>query len=158
MKNISSNGLHHVVYVVKDLEATIASLEKTVGELSYQKYAFKPMKAFCDGVEIPNYELKIAMVAIEGKQTSMEIIEPVSVGYHMDFVKRTEHGGINHICFAVDGNYDEIRTEFENSGARFVFESETEDDVIGYRRCFYAEDTLGNVVEIKENPYFRKGK
>ena len=46
---------------------------------------------------------------------------------------------------------------FGKENVQIVFESETEDELNGYRRCFYAEDTdCGMVFEIKENPYFRK--
>ena len=158
MKTVIEKGLHHVGYVVKHLDVALEALESSLGHLEYQKYSFKPMKAWCSGNKIDNYELKIAMINMGEGKTCIEIIEPVSEGYHMNFVKKDNIGGINHMCFAVDNGYDEIRKQFELEGANFVFESETEDDIIGYRRCFYAKDKLGNVVEIKETPYFRKEK
>ena len=152
MKDVLNYPLHHVGFVVKDAEETFEGLKQLLGDLKCLRYNFKPMKAYCNNIEVKNYELNIIMVELEGK-ANIEIIQPVSEGYHMDFTEKTG-GGINHICFAVD-NYDELHKKFVDSEAKFLFESETEDDVIGYRRCFYAEDSNGNVVEIKENPYFR---
>lgn len=153
MKLITEN-MHHVGFVVDDAEKTLQCMEKQFGELNAMKYAFKPTHAFCDGKEIENYELKIIMISMGENCTNIEIIQPISAGYHKDVITKSKSGGIHHICYAVS-NYDEIKKHFEASNARFVFESETDDKVIGYRRCFYAEDANGNVVEIKENPYFR---
>lgn len=153
MKLITGN-MHHTGFVVDDVEQTLQCMEKQFGELSAMKYAFKPTHAYCNGEEVENYELKIIMVSMGEDNTNIEIIQPVSEGYHKDVVTKSNGGGIHHICYAVN-NYDEIRKHFQEANAKFVFESETEDEVIGYRRCFYAEDAKGNIVEIKENPYFR---
>lgn len=154
MNDVKSSGMHHVGFVVSNLESTLQYMESQLGQLECLRYDFKPMKAFCSGKEIHDYALKIAMITLGDGKTNIEVIEPVSDGYHKDFTQKTNGGGINHICFAVD-HYDEIKRIFEQANAKFVFESETEDEIIGYRRCFYAEDPAGNVVEIKENPYFR---
>ena len=154
MNDTVNKGMHHVGFVVNDAEETLDCMEKQLGKLDAMRYSFKPMHAFCSGREIEGYELKIIMVSLGKGKTNIEIIEPISEGYHKDVVRNTEGGRIHHICFGVD-NYDEAKEQFASTNAKFVFESETEDDVIGYRRCFYAEDKKGNVVEIKENPYFR---
>lgn len=151
-KHLSEYGLHHVGYVVKDLEVTLSQLEKSLGPLERQIYDFKPSKAWCYGKPAENYQLKIAMVTL-GSGTAIEVIQPVSEGMHMDAA--ISQGGIHHVCFAVTGDYGQWRRHFLEMGFGLVFESETEDEEIGYRRCFYAEDQAGNIVEVKETPYFR---
>lgn len=152
-KTLPQYGLHHVGYVVSDLEDTLESMKKNLGVMEYQLYDFKPTRAWCYGREVFDYQLKIAMVALSDRQTNIEIIQAVSPGMHMDAA--AANSGIHHICFAVTGDYDEWRRHFEEAGAEFVFESETEDAAIGYRRCFYIKDRTGNIVEVKETPYFR---
>ena len=153
IKTLPEYGLHHVGYVVEDLEAALSALEGDLGELDYQTYDFKPGKAWSCGVPVEDYALKIAMITLRENQTCIELIQPVSEGLHRDMLRKGE--GINHICFAVTGDYDQWREHYEKSGAQFVFESETEDDIVGYRRCFYVKDAAGNIVEVKETPYFR---
>lgn len=64
--------------------------------------------------------------------------------------------GLHHICFQVD-DYDRWLEHFWTVGAEIVYESVTEDQNIGYRRCFYAkDDVLACYYEILEKPYFRK--
>lgn len=152
-KTLSEYGLHHVGYVVKDLDSVLGAMKDSLGEITYQMYDFKPTRAWCYGREVFNYQLKIAMVTLAENQTSVEIIQAVSPGMHRDAAE--ENSGINHICFAVAKDYDDWRAHFEGLGAEFVFESETEDTLVGYRRCFYIRDKTGNIIEIKETPYFR---
>ena len=54
-------------------------------------------------------------------------------------------------------DFDYWKDFFLQRGAKFLFESETEDEINGYRRCFYADDPeYGMVYEIKEKAHFRK--
>lgn len=152
-KHLSEYEIHHVGYVVKDLEAILPELEESLGSLAYQVYDFKPKKAWCRGVETEDYQLRIAMITL-GAGAAIEVIQPMSEGIHMEAA--LSQNGIHHICFAVTGDYDQWRRHFQEKGAEFIFESETEDDRIGYRRCFYAKDKSGNIIEIKETPYFRR--
>lgn len=95
------------------------------------------------------------MITMDNGST-IELIEPISgEGVHRDFLEAGQHG-LHHICFGVD-EYDYWKSYFLKIGHAIIFESETEDEQNGYRRCFYAKDqTAGMVYEIKENPYFRK--
>lgn len=155
MKELNEYPLHHVGFVVKDAEATAAKFTEFFGIDDFQIYDFSPTRAWSYGKEVFGYKLKIAMAKMPGKETKIEIIQPISTeGLHHDYVAGG-NSGIHHICYAVD-NYDHWRKHFDDINAEVVFESETEDGVIGYRRCFYAKnDVLGCVYEIKENPYFR---
>lgn len=156
MKKLADHGLHHLGFVVKDIEATVNQLKDIYGVKEFQIYDFEPGIAWSYGEESKNYKLKIAMGSIAGSDVKIEVIQPVSgEGLHKDFVG-DGNGGLHHICFAVDEGYEDWVEYYRNLGYRFVFESETEDDVIGYRRCFYAEDPIaGMIFEVKENPYFR---
>lgn len=152
-KTLPEYGIHHVGHVVEDLDEALSVLKADLGEIDYQIYDFKPTKAWCYDKPAEGYALKIAMITLQGNPTCIELIQPVTEGLHRDMLLQS--AGINHICFAVTGDYDTWRDHYSNCGAEFVFESETEDDVVGYRRCFYVRDSAGNIVEIKETPYFR---
>lgn len=151
--------IHHVGYVVSDLENTVKHFKEFYGINDFQFYDFKPGTAWSYGEIVDGYNLKIAMGTMPSGTANIEIIKPIEgEGVHKEFIA-AGNNGYHHICYAVDEGYEDLREHFENEGARFVFESETEDDVIGYRRCFYAEDpNAGVIFEIKETPYFRKGK
>lgn len=155
MKSLQDYGLHHVGFVVKDLDSTAAQMKKLYGINVPAPYYFSPSKAWSYGKEVPDYKLKITMVTL-GTGTLIELIQPVSgEGVHKEFID-AGNNGLHHICFCVD-DYDYWYGEFQKQNVEFVFESETEDEINGFRRCFYAEDKIiGTIYEIKEKPYFRK--
>lgn len=155
MKTLQEYGLHHAGFVVKDLEKTIKRFEEVYGIKSGEPYEFRPSRVWSYGTETYDYCLKIAMITMENGSI-IEVIQPVSgEGVHKDFIESGKEG-LHHICFSVD-DYDHWREHFAKQDSRIVFESETEDELNGYRRCFYAEDSnIGMIYEIKENPYFRK--
>jgi len=150
--------LHHVGYIVEDAEKSAQHFKTFYGVEDFAVYDFRPSKAWSYGEEVKEYQLKIAMSTTKNGETGIEIIQPiVGKGVHKDFIE-SGNSGMHHVCIAVDKEeYDTYRNDFANRGYSFLFESETEDEVIGYRRCFYAKDTdTEMVMEIKENPYFRK--
>lgn len=156
MKTIKDYGVEHIGFVVKDLKATIEAFKQIYDLESCEPYDFSPTRAWSYGKEIADYKLKIAVIKTDHSGDFFEIIQPLSgEGVHKDFIE-AGNTGLHHIAFKVD-NYDYWRKYFADKGANFVFESETEDELVGYRRCFYADDKeLGLVYEIKESPYFRK--
>jgi len=147
-------GLHHVGFVVADLDKAIERFEKLYGLPGGTPYEFRPGKVWSYGEEVDNYCLRISMIGLDDG-SFIELIQPVSgKGVHQDFVD-AGNNGMHHIAFSVD-NYDYWHDYFKENNAKFVFEAETEDELNGYRRCFYAEDSeAGMIYEIKENPYFR---
>lgn len=155
MKGLEEYGLHHVGFVVKDLDAAIDYFETLYGLKAGVPYIFKPTRVWSYGEEVENYALKISMISMDNG-SAIELIQPVEgKGVHRDFVD-AGNSGMHHICFSVD-DYDHWRKHFADSHAEIIFESETEDALNGYRRCFYAKDkTVEMIYEIKENPYFRK--
>lgn len=154
MKKMIVSGIEHAGYLVKDLDAAMAHFKDMYGIENYAIYNFKPTRAWSHGKEVSNYHLKIAMASMSNG-SGFELIEHVSGdGVHHDWVAQGNHG-LHHLAFYAD-NFESCREYCISKGARFVFESETEDEIIGYRRCFYAEDPeYGMIYEIKEKPYFR---
>lgn len=155
MRNLKDYGLHHVGFVVRDLKKTVARFEELYQIKDFSIYPFSPTRTWSYGEEVFGYRLLIAMIFL-GNGSAIEIIQPLEgKGVHSDFVE-AGNSGMHHIAFSVD-DFDYWREYFLEKEAKFVFESETEDDVNGYRRCFYAEDQeAGMIYEIKENPYHRK--
>lgn len=154
MKELKEIGLHHVGFIVPNLEDAIKRFEMLYGLPAGKPYEFRPGKAWSYGREVEGYCLGIAMVAMDDGSL-IELIQPISgEGVHNDFIK-SGNRGMHHIAFSVD-NYDYWHEYFKEKDADFIFESETEDEINGYRRCFYARDKeIGMIYEIKENPYFR---
>ena len=158
------NGLQaynfdHIGFIVRDLEETVDHFKKYYNIRDFMMYDFSPTKAWSYGKEVKEYKLKIAMGTIPESQSRIEIIQSVSGdGVHKDFVGDGS-GGFHHICFSLDKDYEQWRSHFKEQGTEFIFESETEDEIIGYRRCFYARDPITNMIfEVKEKPYFRKAR
>lgn len=155
MKKLIDYPIEHIGFVVQDLEKTMAHITEMFGVEKFSIYDFSPTKAWSEGKEIPGYRLKIAMAVVENGKTGFEIIEPVSPeGIHRDMACSGKKG-MNHIAFKVD-NFDYWKEFFTEKGAKFIFESETEDELNGYRRCFYIKDEEEDLIyEIKEKNYFR---
>lgn len=156
MKALQDLGIEHVGFVVRNLEAAITHFTEYYRIDGFKHYDFVPDRAWSYGREVGDYRLKIAMSSVADRSSGVEIIQPVSgEGVHRDFME-SGHSGLHHIAFKVD-DYEYWRRYFIGKKARFVFESETEDAVIGYRRCFYAEDPATEMIyEIKEQAYFRQ--
>lgn len=155
MKKLTDFGIEHVGFVVKDLNASVEHFKQLYGIEDFVFYDFYPTRAWSYGKEVEGYHLKIAMANINDQSSGVELIEPAGgTGVHQDWVD-AGHSGMHHIAFKVD-DYDYWRDYFIKKGAKFVFESETEDELNGYRRCFYADDPEDEMVyEIKEKAYFR---
>lgn len=154
-KTLPDYGIHHVGYVVKDREAAIETFARFCRITECKRIEFRAGRAWLLGRESAEpYEMKIAMLTLPGHPTAIEIIQPVSEGPHLEFVRETG-GGIHHTGFEVGDDYDYWKELLMEQGAQPLFESETEDDAVGYRRCLYVQDGAGNVIEIKETPRFR---
>jgi len=155
-KRLEEYGIHHVGFIVKDLDETINHFNNFYGINNFKVYEFSPNSVWSYGRKVVSeYKLKIAMGYLDSKNCAIEIIQPlIGDGVHRDFIE-SGHNGLHHICFSVD-EFDFWKEYFNNKGAEFIFESETEDEINGYRRCFYAKDKETDMIfEIKENPYFK---
>lgn len=156
-KRLAEQELHHLGFIVKDLESTVRRLQDMYGAAGFLVYNFVPGNVWSYGEKVDGYQLKIAMGTIGTSGLKVEVIEPISgEGFHSDYIKGGK-SGLHHVCFSIDADYEQWLERYKSYGMRIVFESETEDDVIGYRRFFYAEDPVaGLVVEVRESPYFIK--
>jgi len=142
----------HIGYVVGDIEAAIQWCTLLYGIAAFQVYDFRPLRAWVNGREISDCELRIAVGSLrDGKK--IELIRPVSDQTpHMEFLK-SNGASIHHVAFHVN-DYDQWKKYFQQElGAKITFEAEAEDAVIGYRRCFYTDTGhAAGVVEISELP------
>jgi catechol 2,3-dioxygenase-like lactoylglutathione lyase family enzyme len=157
MESLNDYGVHHVGFVVGDLEAAINQFSNIFGIGNFSSFISRPIRTWSRGGEIPGYEMKTAMTLL-GNGSRIELIEPLSEkGLHREFLDSGK-GGIHHIAFSVD-HFEEWRKSFLEKGTKFVFEAELEDDENGYRRCFYAEvPGLDFLYEIRENNWFRSNR
>ena len=139
----------HVGYIVANRDASVERLQSILGIDNFILYDFVPNKAWVAGKEIFDCKLKIAVGTFKNN-VKLEIIEPISGNTpHKGYLSKIG-SGIHHIAFYSD-RYDEWHEYFEEKGAAFIFEMEAEDDVIGYRRSFYAEmEGFQGILEITE--------
>ena len=87
MKQFNEYPLAHVGFVVKDAQATANKFKELFGIDDFQVYDFSPTRAWSYGKEITGYKLKIAMAKMPGKDTKIEVIQPVSnEGLHLSLI------------------------------------------------------------------------
>jgi catechol 2,3-dioxygenase-like lactoylglutathione lyase family enzyme len=151
--------LAHFGYIVKDIDSSIYFFNKILDIKDFYIYDFKPIKAWVNGNEINDCFFKIGMGSI-GNDLKIELIKPISgeMTPHIKLARKGE-SNLHHIAFQVS-NYLYWRKHFiENLKAKIIFEAEVEDEVIGYRRSFYAiiNNKVG-IIEIAEIPHKRKLK
>lgn len=147
-------GIGHTGMIVKNIEDCVKRFSTVLGIDSFYVYDFQPMRAWVLGKEIFDCKFRIAMATLKNG-TQLEIIEPISGDTpQMDFIAKGGQG-IHHLAFYTD-QFDAWLMHFKSLGAPILFEAEVEDDVKGYRRCFYAEDErLRCVIEFTSKPVFR---
>lgn len=148
--------MHHVGYVVRDLNKTIEEFRQRYAIAETPAiYDFKPMRTWTDGKEVDGCHLRICKLQIQDSLAA-EIIEHVSGDVeHKRFIEATG-GGLHHVAYRVD-RYDAYRQYMVDLGGFPVFEQEAEDDLQGYRRSIYfLFRESQSVVEILEAAYFRK--
>lgn len=148
--------IHHVGFIVGDIDKAIQHFIDFYNVPGFNIYDFVPNKVWSYGKEVQNYRLRIAMSTSAINQTGIELIQPITgEGVHRDFLS-SGRSGLHHVCISTDNDYSLLKERFLKKGYEFIFESETEDNTIGYRRCFYAQDKdTEMIIEIKESPYFR---
>lgn len=154
--NLFARGVHHLGFVVEDLDAAIARFKTDYGAESFNVYDFVPGKTRYKGQPVEGFRLRLAMMGVPEGST-FEIIQPMKDGPSIfrDFLNS---GGLgyHHICVSVD-NFDYWRARLDERNTQMLFETETEDDKIGFRRnMFFKDELMGAVLEIREIPYFRK--
>lgn len=155
MEIIKLPPLGHIGVVVPDMERALDELKMLYGLEGKDKiYEFTPLRVWAWGKEIESCKIKIAM--IDWTDTlKLEILQPVFGEIeHKRFVDEVG-GGMHHIAFYVS-EYEEYRTYIENIGGHIIFETETEDEVQGYRRCCYAKFSATKmIIEVLEKSWHR---
>jgi len=157
MKKIKDYGIEHAGFIVNSLEDAMDHFKKYYEIDDFKIYNFKPNRSWYYGEEQPpGCHMKIAMGSFTDTDCMIELIEPVAgKSIHKDYLDEG-NTGIHHLCFKIE-DFPYWKNYFLEKGAEILFEVETEDDVVGFRRGFFAKDAItGMIFEIKEIPFFRK--
>lgn len=148
-------GIGHIGYLTADREVTLAHLERLYGLGEWLRVEYKPQKAWCYGKPTQGQYYVKAAVIPGATGCSWEINQAVTGGTHRDYLESWPNR-INHICHKIQ-DFEYWRDHFVRLGCTEKFAAEMEDDIMGYRRCFYAYDTvLDTIFELMEKPHFRR--
>jgi catechol 2,3-dioxygenase-like lactoylglutathione lyase family enzyme len=147
--------LGHVGYVVDDVEANAEKYRRSLGIENFRIYNFTPDNVWAEEEKLPGCTLRIAIGSIKN-EVKIELIQPIAGDTpHARFL-REKGPGLHHIAFYTK-DYDQWRAYFKDKGAKFAFEAEAEDEIIGYRRSFYARvEGMVGLIEITEIARKRK--
>lgn len=155
MKKLSEYPLEHVGFIVEDLEDAMNQFTDLLGIEQFRICFLEPSHARSYGKEILHYQLKVAVAELPGDHVGIELIQPFGEeGVHSEFIQSGRRG-LHHIAFAVE-DYDECKSYFSEMGVNIVFECETDNDAIGYWRCFNVNDEMiGTVFEFLDKSQVR---
>lgn len=148
-------GVHHIALVTRNLAGSVAKLYEEYGVSDFAEYTFFPHIVHYMGKRVEDVGLKVGMLNVENGCT-IELIEPLPGGpsIFQDFLNAGGEG-FHHVCFSVD-NFEYWKSKLAERGVMLLFQTESEDEIIGYRRgMFFRDESLGLIIEIKEIPYFR---
>jgi catechol 2,3-dioxygenase-like lactoylglutathione lyase family enzyme len=149
--------LGHVGYIVEDIEAAVDSFRRSMGVEDFRVYDYVPLRAWAGGRPLSSCRLRIGIGSV-GDHAKLELIQPVEGMTPQARFLREKGMGLHHIAF-YSARYEEWRDRFRELGAGIVFEAEVEDQIIGYRRSFYAEVAgMPGIVEISEIARTRGGE
>ncbi len=101
------NGIHHVAYVVADMDKTVEMFERV-----FDMKPFRREEIEKSGQEVALYELDSG--------STLEVIRPLHENtLWAEFLR--EHGGdgIHHVAYKVDGINDRLR-ELESKGVSLI--------------------------------------
>jgi hypothetical protein len=144
----------HTGFIVEKIETGITFFSSLCFK-DFIIYDFKPIRAWVNGIEINDCYFKIGIGSLKDN-TKIELIQPIDGATpQKEFLERNG-SNIHHFAYQVT-DYILWRKYFkERYNAKIVFEAETEDERIGYRRCFYAIcEGYAGILEIAEKPYRR---
>ena len=130
------SGLSHVSIVVPSLAAAAARLKAVYG--------------LDVGEPRVNDEQGVRVAFVELGNARIELMEPSRADSPVTkFLERNPHGGIHHLCLAVD-SVDATTEAISNHGARVLGHGEQR-NVHGERIAFvHPKDFLGALVELEE--------
>lgn len=130
-------GLSHVSLVVPDLDVAAARLKEIYGlELGDQKV---------------NREQGVRLAYVDLGNARIELMCPLRPDSPVaKFLERNPHGGIHHVCLAVD-SVDAITDAVTRKGVRVLGDGRAQHNVHGERIAFiHPKDFLGALVELEE--------
>ena len=100
-------GVHHVAYVVADMENTVEMFERVFGMKPYRRE------------EIESSGQEVALYQLEGGAT-LEVIRPLHENtLWAEFLRRHGGDGVHHVAYSVDG-INERLLELESKGVALI--------------------------------------
>ncbi|MGZ5095094.1 MAG: methylmalonyl-CoA epimerase [Burkholderiales bacterium] len=130
-------GLSHVSLVVPDLDIAAARLKEIYGlEL---------------GDRLVNEEQGVRLAYVDLGNARIELMSPLRADSPVaKFLERNPHGGIHHVCLAVD-SVEEITDAVIGKGVRVLGDGRAQHNVHGERIAFvHPKDFLGALLELEE--------
>lgn len=100
-------GVHHVAYVVADMEKTVEMFERVFGMKPYRRE------------EIERSGQEVALYQLEGGAT-LEVIRPLHENtLWAEFLRRHGGDGVHHVAYSVDGINQRL-LELESKGVALI--------------------------------------
>jgi methylmalonyl-CoA epimerase len=98
-------GLHHVGYVVPDLEKAIEFYTKTLG-VQVEKV-----------VQAPQMGLEIGVIKLGDGSTGIELMKPVTdTGVYADFLRANPNGALHHIAYTAGKRLNDLVEDIKGCG------------------------------------------
>jgi methylmalonyl-CoA/ethylmalonyl-CoA epimerase len=102
-------GLHHVGYVVPDLDKASEFYTKTLGMTETKR------------VPAPQMGLEIAVFRLGDGSTGIELMKPTTdTGPYADFLRANPNGGLHHVAYATDRPLTEAAEQVKGCGLRLA--------------------------------------
>jgi catechol 2,3-dioxygenase-like lactoylglutathione lyase family enzyme len=142
--------MHHVGFIVHDLEKTMKRLADSQGIKPWSIYTIKPDNPIIRGKQAPSFSAKFAMALLGN--TVIELISPYEgEGIYSEFLKEKGEG-FHHIAFMFPSQ-EELDKELsarEKNGAEVLFGGGLSWPGMGVLGSYYYLDTkeMGLVIEL----------
>lgn len=146
--------LGHVGYIVENVDESVDRYRRVCGIDNFRVYDYVPDQAKSSGRVVFPFKLRIGIGGFKN-EVKIELIQPLAGDTPQAQFLREKGPGLHHLAF-YSKQYDDWLAYFKKEGAEITFEAEAEDDIIGYRRSFYARvDGIASQLEISEIAYKR---
>jgi methylmalonyl-CoA/ethylmalonyl-CoA epimerase len=102
-------GLHHVGYVVPDLDKAIKFYTDTLGMTLTKR------------VEAPQMGLEIGVFRLGYGSTGIELMKPTTdTGMYADFLRANPNGGLHHVAYRTDRPLDQAVEKVKGCGLQLA--------------------------------------
>jgi len=95
---VSEGRLHHVGFVVADIQSSIAGFVRSLG-------ATWTGEIFDD----PNQRVRVTFLSTSPESPQIELVEPVGANSPVERFRRESGGGLHHLCFEVDRIEEQLK-------------------------------------------------